>query len=65
MSNVVNLDSQRPHLVIDSSGFGGSVRVYPVAYFEDLVAGKPVEPIPDDALRQIIAEWLLSRQEFE
>ena len=32
--------------------------VYPVAYFRGLLAGEPVEPLPDDVLRVIVREWL-------
>ena len=38
---------------------GERQHVYPVAYFLDLIAGRPVEPLPDDALRTIVREWLI------
>ena len=57
--SVVSLDSRRPHLVVDSRSIDGMVHVYPVSYWRDWAAGKPVgvEP-PTDVLRRIVAEWL-------
>jgi hypothetical protein len=37
---------------------GDEMRKYPVTYFESFIAGEDVDPIPVDALRVIVKEWL-------
>jgi len=54
-AKIINLAERGASLHIDC---GERQHVYPVAYFRDLVAGRPVEPLPDDVLRLIVAEWL-------
>jgi len=44
-----------PYLHIDA---GEKQHVYPLAYFRSLLAGEPVDPLPADVLRVIVAEWL-------
>ena len=49
------LDEYEPSVHINA---GKRQYVYPVAYFRALVAGERVEPLPDDALRVVVHEWL-------
>ena len=48
------MDNERT-MTIDT---GTAVHVYPVAYFERLIRGAPVEPLPVDVLGVIVREWL-------
>lgn len=54
--NIVSLDSQRPHLTLDT---GNAVHVMPVALVADVAEGrKPPSILGDDCLRVIVDEWL-------
>lgn len=55
--SVIDLDAHRPHVLIDASTPDGEVYVYPLAYFEDFIAGGSID-LPDAVLRQIITDWL-------
>lgn len=57
MDNVLHMDDYRQSLTL-TINTGKAVHVYPVVYFEAIVEGKEVEPIPDDVLRAIVNEWL-------
>ena len=57
--SVVDLDSRRPHLVIDSRSLDGMIHVYPLSYWQSWAAGEPVgTPPPIEVLRRIVSEWL-------
>lgn len=49
-------EAQKPHLVLACSD---AVHVVPLAYFEALIAGEDVEPLPAPMLAKILQEWLL------
>lgn len=55
MSEIINMDDYRPAINIQVPG---AIHVYPVAYFESLIKGEDVDPLPPDVLRAIIKDWL-------
>ena len=52
---MLTTDKTGTHLHINA---GGAQHVYPLAYFDAVVAGENVTPIPPDVLRVIVREWL-------
>lgn len=55
LAPLVNVAERGKSLHIDA---GERQHVYPLAYFYSLIAGEPVEPMSDDVLRVVVAEWL-------
>lgn len=58
---IVRMEEYRPHIVIPTDN---AHHVYPMAYFESIVKGEAVEPIPEDVLRVIVKEWLASKESY-
>lgn len=62
MNKIINMGDYRPHINIELRSAGeqapGAIHVYPVSYFESLIKGEDVEPLPADILRAIIKDWL-------
>ena len=59
-NEIISMDDHRPHVVIPTPL---AHHVYPVAYFQSVAEGKPVDPIPPDVLAVIIQEWINSLPE--
>lgn len=57
LAKIINLAERGQSIHINT---GAQQHVYPVAYFKDLAAGKPVEALPPAVLAVIVAEWLAS-----
>lgn len=56
MPQVIDMDSHRPHYVIQTAD--NNAHVVPVSLVDDIVSGKqPPEVLTEPVLRKIIAEW--------
>lgn len=65
MMGVVNIADYRPHITLDTRPLDGTVHVFPVAWLENWIAGRPCERPSDEILRTIIGEWLADLTEEE
>lgn len=58
-SNVVKLDDRRPHVVIESQEFDGTIHVVPVCLVERWIRGDlSVRPPTSAMLKAIMRDWL-------
>ena len=55
---IVDIASRRPHITLDTRSRDGAVHVFPVAWLESWVAGRPCERPSDEILQTIVSEWL-------
>lgn len=55
MSNVIDIEKNKPHVVIPTSK---AVHCYPVSAMRDYAEGRTGIVLPDDVLRVIVGEWL-------
>ena len=62
MSNVHDLDAQRPHLMV--IGQKGNIHVVPVKLIENLVSGLvSIADTDQELIRDILADWLTEVQD--